>query len=109
MRKVTLTLIMVLALLIATLPLWYSPPSAGRGLRISGKLKDVGGRTIVIAAESGDVAVELRGEYAGGLKWHQVIDKLRAYLGEEIRVEAEYRGNSLVALAIELPSKGVKF
>lgn len=108
MKRAALILIIILALLVATLPLWYSSPG-GKVVRISGKLRDVGGRTIVVATDSGDVVVELRGDYAGGLKWHQVLDKLRACLGEEIRVEAEYRGNSLVAIALELPSRGIKF
>lgn len=109
MRKAALILIVTLALLVATLLLWYSSPGRGGVVKIHGKLRDVGSRTIVVATDSGDLVVELRGNYAGGLKWHQVLDELRAHVGEEIRVEAEYRGNSLVAIALELPSSGVKF
>lgn len=106
--KLILTALIIAALFLAAIPLWYRPEGSG-ALRIEGKLKDVGSRTIVVSTESGDVVVELRGEYSGGLKWHQVLEKLRAHVGEEIVVEAEWRGPSLVALTLELPGRGVKF
>ncbi|MCS7103906.1 MAG: hypothetical protein NZ992_08535, partial [Candidatus Korarchaeum sp.] len=67
MKKAALILITLSALLVATLPFWYSPPSS-RTLKISGRLKDIGSRTIVVTTDPGDIVVELRGEYAGGLK-----------------------------------------
>lgn len=106
MRRISLAIVIGVALLLATLPLWYRGPAGAMELR--GVLKDVGSRTITVATESGDVAIELRGEYSG-LKWHEVIGILRAYLGEEVLVRAEYRGRSLVALSLEFPRRGVKF
>ena len=108
MKRIPLALVIVLALLVATIPIWYSPPG-GDTLILKGVLKDVGTRTIVVTTESGEIVLELRGEYSGGLKWHQVIEELRAHIGEEIRVKAEYRGRSLVAIALEIPKRGVKF
>lgn len=106
--KLALSLVIIIALLVASIPFWFRPEGKG-ALRIVGKLKDVGSRTIVVSGESEEIVIELRGEYSGGLKWYKVLEKLRAYLNEDIVVEAEWRGPSLVALTIELPKRGVKF
>jgi len=33
----------------------------------------------------------LRGEYEGGYKWHQVLERLRGMIGEEVVVKVEIR------------------
>ncbi len=105
MRK--LILVILIAMMVAAIPLLYRPEE--RSYVVRGKLKDVGSRIIVVETEGGDEAFELRGEYEGGYKWHQVLERLRGMVGEEVVVRVEIRGRAAVAVGIELPRLGIKY
>jgi hypothetical protein len=102
-----LILVILIAMILAAIPLIYRPEE--RGYVVRGKLKDVGSRIIVVETEEGDEAFELRGDYEGGYKWHQVLERLRGMIGEEVVVKVEIRGRAAVAVSIELPMLGIKY
>ncbi len=112
--------VVALAVVIATFPFWY-PEVTGtesglvheesQTFAIRGVLREVGEYNIVVETPQGEVEVAVHGWYRERtMKWFEVLDELRSYVGYEVIVEVEDEGGgNLVAKSIEVPSVGVKF
>lgn len=113
--------VIALALVIATFPFWY-PEVTGAESKlvheeenptfvIRGVLKEVGDYYVVVQTPQGEVKVSVHGWYRERtMKWFEVLDELRGYVGQEVIMEVEDEGGgNLVAKYIEIPSVGVKY
>ncbi len=112
--------VIVLATVIATFPFWY-PTMTGtesklvheeeKTFTVRGTLKVVGDYYIVVETAQGEVKVSVHGWYKERtMKWFEVLDELRSYLGYEVIVEVEDEGQGyLVAKRIDIPSLEVKY
>ncbi|GEM_PF-1262340 len=113
--------VIALALVIATFPFWY-PEVTGAESKlvheeenptfvIRGVLSEVGDYYVVVQTPQGEVKVSVHGWYRERtMKWFEVLDELRGYVGQEVIMEVEDEGGgNLVAKYIEIPSAGVKY
>ncbi len=113
-------LALIAALAIATFPFWY-PLTTGvetklfseEGeveLKITGVLKEVGDYYVVVSADRGEYRIYLRGWYGNhDLKWYEVLDDLRKFVGYQVVMEVSDEGGYLVAKQVEVPQVGVKY
>ncbi len=75
-------------------------------------LSEVGGYYVVVQTSQGEVKVSVHGWYKGRtMKWFEVLEELRGYIGQEVVMEVEDEGGgNLVAKYIEIHARaGVKY
>ncbi len=113
--------VIALAVVIATFPFWYQEVTGAESklvheeenptFVIKGMLEGVYDHHIVVQTSQGEVKVSVHGWYRERtMKWFEVLDELRGYVGQEVIMEVEDEGGgNLVAKYIEIPSAGVKY